>query len=262
MAASLAKRSWGARLVRWSAYLLIGVLVLSGALFLAMRVASDPVPSGESGPRADALARKIEQAVDIEAWQRTGAVRFSFMGRNHHLWDKQANRHHVRWGDKEVVLDLGTQRGCARVDGVLQTGEAQKRLIERAYALWVNDTYWLNPLGKFFDPGVVRKVVPVEGHGDALLITFTLNGLTPGDSYLWLLDSAGRPTAWRMWTKIPLGGAAVSWAGWTKLATGALISTHHDMLGLGFDLEDVAGAATVTELLGRAENPMNWCKVQ
>ena len=29
-----------------------------------------------------------------------------------------------------------------------------------------------------------------------------LGGVTPGDTYLWILDDSGRPVAWRVWVKI------------------------------------------------------------
>jgi hypothetical protein len=255
-------RSFRARLPRLLGYLLIGLVGFVALLFAAMRLASEPVPAGTAGAAADELAHAIERAVHLDAWQRTGAVRFTFMGRHHHLWDKQNNLHRVTWGAHEVVLDLGTRRGCALVDGQAQTGEEKQRLLDKAYALWVNDSFWLNPLGKFFDDGVIRKLVKTPDYGDALLITFTANGLTPGDSYLWLLDAQARPVAWRMWTKIPLGGAFTSWDKWLELPTGALISTRHKLLGLTFDLEDVAGSASLSGLLNGAKNPMDWCKVQ
>ncbi len=262
MSQSPSTRSFTSRFVRIIGYLVLGLAVSAAALFVGLRLASDPVPEGESGAAADALAHRIERAVRLDDWQRTGAVRFSFMGRNHHLWDRQNNRHRVTWGKHEAVLDLSTQRGCAMTDGMAQQGEELRQLLDKAYALWVNDSFWLNPLGKLFDPGVVRKVVKTAEHGDALLITFTANGLTPGDSYLWLLNSQGRPVAWRMWTKIPLGGALVSWEGWKELATAALVSTRHKMLGLTFEIENVAGAESLTDLLRGAENPLKWCKVR
>jgi len=250
------------RLLRWVLYLGLGLVLVVALLFVAMKVASEPVPRGQAGQAADALAHKVEAAVNMDAWAQTGAVRFNFMGRNQHLWDKRGNRHHVRFGDNEVVIDLGTRRGCARTNGQPQSGASAEKLLTKGYALWVNDTFWFNPLGKFFDPGVLRKVVDVPGHGAALLITFTANGLTPGDSYLWLLDAQGRPNAWRMWTKIPLGGAEATWEGWQKLSTGAWVSTRHKMLGLSLDLTDVGGAASLSELLAGQPDPFLWCKVR
>ncbi len=262
MSQPASKRSFKSRIVRILGYVALALLVIAGLLFGAMRAASLPVPAGQTGPAADELAHKIERAVRLDAWHATGAVRFNFMGRNHHLWDKQHNRHRVAWGKHEAVIDLGTRRGCAKTDGALQSGAEKQRLLDKAYALWVNDSFWLNPLGKFFDPGVIRKLVKTPDYGDALLITFTANGLTPGDSYLWLLDTQGRPVAWRMWTKIPIGGAFTSWDGWQKLSTNAFVATRHKMLGLTFDVEDVAGASSLTELLEGAKNPLNWCNFQ
>jgi hypothetical protein len=240
---------------------LIALLAFIVVSFVALQVASDPLPDGQSGADADALAHAIERAVRLDAWNATGAVRWTFAGRNRHLWDKARGLHHVRWGDHEVVLQLGSQKGCARSGGALQSGERAQALVDKAYALWVNDSFWLNPLGKLFDPGVVRKRVSVEGRGEGLLITFTANGLTPGDSYLWWVDAQGLPNAWQMWTVIPIGGLETSWDGWIELETGARISTRHEIWGMSLELGDVAGASTLDGLLGSAENPFDWCKV-
>ena len=55
---------------------LLGLVVLGYSLH-------DPRPDGQPGPEADALARSMESAVNKEAWDRTGAVRWSFFGRHH-----------------------------------------------------------------------------------------------------------------------------------------------------------------------------------
>lgn len=250
------------RLVRWGGRLLVGLLVLALGLWLAMKIASEPVPEGKAGPQADALARKVEQAVALDAWRATGAVRWNFGGRHAHLWDRTRRMHHIRWKEHEAVLRLssapGAFEGCVRTNGELVEGRAKHDALQEVWRKWVNDSFWLNPLGKFFDPGVQRSIVDVDGK-PALLVTFTLNGVTPGDSYLWVLDDNGRPREWRMWTKIPIGGLPTSWEDWVQLPTGAWVATSHRMLGFNLEMQDVAGAATLEQLLDGAENPFAWC---
>lgn len=231
-----------------------------GALLLLLVISSigacalfsKPRPDGETGPRADALARSIETAVNKEAWARTGAVRWHFGGRNRHLWDRARMFDRVAWGgDKLVLLNISTRNGLAFVkNGAEQvSGETEKKLLAKAYAHWINDAFWLNPLVKLFDEGVERKLVTQPDGKSALLITYGGGGLTPGDAYLWLLDDANRPRAWQMWVSIlPLKGIESSWAGWTALPTGAWVATEHRMTVVNLRLTDVAAAATLAEL--------------
>lgn len=249
MSQGQAKSSWLRRLGIGLGTILL-LLVVAG--FGACALLSKPRPDGETGPRADALARSIETAVNKEAWARTGAVRWYFGGRNRHLWDRQRMYARVAWGgDKQVLLNITTKNGLAfaKNGGEQVGGEAEKKLLAKAYAHWVNDSFWLNPLVKLFDDGVERKLVSQPDGKSALLITYGGGGLTPGDSYLWLLDDASRPRAWRMWVSIiPLKGIESTWEGWTALPTGAWVATEHRMTGFTLRVTEVAAAATLSEL--------------
>lgn len=234
----------------------LGIAVLALVLFLAVVFGaaviflSKKLPVGESGPRADELAHAIERNVNTEAWQKTGAVRWTFGGRNQHLWDRTRMLARVRWKDgTSALVNLTTQQGRAFDGNTELTGERASRLVKRAYASWINDSFWLNPLVKLFDDGTVRKIVPQPDGSQALLLSYMGGGLTPGDSYLWLLGPDGKPRAWQMFVSIiPIKGVEASWEGWTQLATGAWVSTRHKAAGITLELSDVAGAATLAEL--------------
>ncbi len=228
----------------------LGSVVLAvaafGVLFLKLR---HPLPTGVPGAGADALAHEIERAVDTDAFARTGAVRWTFRRERTHLWDRARDRARVRWGAHEVLLDLRRKDGRAFTDGQALSGAPAKALVETAYKGFINDSFWLNPLSKLFDEGVTRSVVQHEG-ADALLVHYASGGVTPGDSYLWILDESRRPRAWRMWVSVLIvPGAEMTWEGWTRLPTGAWISTSHRLAGREVvTLTDLAAAATLAEL--------------
>lgn len=219
-----------------------------GALVLMLR---HPRPTGQPGPAADALARAVEQAVRKDAWDRTLAVRWTFRNGNQHLWDRKRMLHRLRRGDSETLLDLTTRQGRVTNGGAPVHGAAAERALQRAYAAWINDSFWLNPLAKLFDEGVGRSVVQTEDGKPGLLISYQSGGLTPGDSYLWLLGEDHTPRAYRLWVSIlPIGGLEFSWEGWQTLPTGARISSiHRGPLGLAIPVSDVVGAPTLAELV-------------
>lgn len=219
-----------------------GALLALAALTLALH---RPRPVGQPGPEAEALARRMVEAVDGAAWERTGAVRWTFAGVNQHLWDRRRCLARVRTGDVEVLLEAGAPVGRAWRRGARLTGGDERAQVARAHAAWINDAFWLNPVVKAFDEGTARARV-----GDALLVTYGAGGLTPGDAYLWDLGADGRPVAWSMWVSIiPVGGVRTTWEGWTRLPTGAWVATEHRLLGLvPLRLTDVAGAESLEAL--------------
>jgi hypothetical protein len=216
--------------------------------------------SGEGGAAADALAHELERSIDLAAWDRTGAIEWDWKGQHHLLWDRARNRAEVRWGDRTVALDLGSRTGRAMRGGSAVAEAEQKKMLDKAYALWANDSFWLNPIEKLFDQGVERRKVPLsaeDGGGFGLLVGYTQGGVTPGDHYLWIPSKDGPPKAWRMWVSVvPIPGVLVRWEGWKQLGTGAWVAQHHpfDPLPLDVEIGDVRAASTLSELLqGKAD---------
>ncbi len=216
------------------AFKILAAILILGLLGLAVVGYSlnETRPEGQAGPEADALARSMEAAVDKEAWDRTGAVRWSFFERHHYVWDREHDLVELRWGDSRALFRTGDRTGRAWHAGSEQTGEDATEALRAAYAYWINDSFWLNPVVKFFDPGVERSLVKLDDRRDALLVSYSSGGVTPGDAYLWIPGDDGLPKAWRMWVQIiPIGGIETSWEGWTELATGAKVSTQHEGWG-------------------------------
>lgn len=229
-----------------AAILALGVL----AIVIVAYSLHEPRPEGRPGPEADALARSMEAAVDKDAWERTNAVRWSFFERHHYVWDRQRGLVELRWGDSHALFRTEDQTGRVWRDDAEQTGDDAKEALRTAYAHWINDSFWLNPVVKLFDPGVERSLVELDDGRDAVLVSYTSGGVTPGDAYLWIPGPDGVPEAWRMWVQIiPIGGIKATWEGWIELSTGAKISTQHRSWGrLMTFITNVEGAESLNAL--------------
>lgn len=231
---------------------ILGVILLLGILALAVFAYSlhEPLPHGTPGPEADALARSMEAAVHKDAWDRTNVVRWSFFDEHHYVWDKQQGLVQIEWGESRALFRTADQSGRVWSKGAEQTGDDRDQALKTAYAYWINDSYWLNPVVKLFDQGAERALVKLDDGRDALLVTYTSGGVTPGDSYLWIPGPDGLPEAWRMWVRIiPIGGIETTWEGWVDLSTGAKISTQHSAAGHRMTfITDLAGGQSLEAL--------------
>jgi hypothetical protein len=213
--------------------ILAAILILGLVALVAVGYSlSDPRPSGQSGPEADALARSMEAAVNKDAWDKTGAVRWSFFEQHQYVWDRERDLVELQWGDSRALFRTADQTGRVWSKGTEQTGADAEEAVRAAYAYWINDSFWLNPVVKFFDPGVERSLVKLDDGRDALLISYTSGGVTPGDAYLWTPGPDEMPASWRMWVQIiPIGGIETTWDGWVELSTGAKVATQHEGWG-------------------------------
>lgn len=223
------------------------IIASASILFLVGCAGVDKaITEKEPGPKADSLAHRIMEATAYDAWQQTGVVSWTFRGSNRHIWDRQRKYSRVEWDKYVVLFDHTTKKGKAWKNDQRVEGEALTKLIDEAWNKWANDSFWLNPFEKLYDEGTERAYVQTEEGDDALLITYTTGGNTPGDSYLWITDENGLPKEVKMWVSIiPIKGVPVSWEGWQTLSTGAKAASEHKMSFITLELTDIKGAADI-----------------
>lgn len=240
------------KFLKWAGIVVLSLIVI---LFVTFRMLSDPIPEGTTGPDAEALAQKIWLATAQDAWDTTRYVSWNFDNRHQFIWDRERDLVQVDWQDYRVLLNTQTQQGKAWLKGqLLEEGKAAKKL-NRAWQYFCNDSFWLNAPGKIFDPGTSRSLVKLENGDDALLVSYSSGGVTPGDSYLWLTDEQGLPHSWKMWVSIlPVGGVEASWANWQQLPTGGQVATEHDLGFYQSKILDIR-AGQHWESLGLSDDP-------
>ncbi|MCB0706040.1 MAG: hypothetical protein KDC34_12045 [Saprospiraceae bacterium] len=234
------------RILKWGA---IAFSILLLFLLVAGIWINKPLPKGVQGPEADKLAQAMLQAIDFPAWDTTGYIAWTFMGVHEYKWDRIRNWAEVSWKEYRVLINLDEVTGLAFEGGSQLTGSAADALVQKAWAYFCNDSFWLNAPAKVFDPGTSRALVPQDDGSNGLLITYESGGVTPGDSYLWFLDDNNRPTAWKMWVSIiPIGGIEFSWESWERLSTGAYIANLHKSALIDLDISNLIAASDVTAI--------------
>ncbi len=225
--------------------LVLCLLLLVGTV-MAYLIYNEPVPVGQSGVKADALAHKMLHAVNGEAYNNTRYIEWSFRkGEHKYKWDKKSGKVLVAWDDTAVHLNLNTPKNSRVViagKAIPNTTQKCKSAIEKSVSLFNNDSFWLVAPFKVFDKGVVRSLVNMDDGSRALLVSYTSGGSTPGDSYLWELGPSGFPKSFKMWTStIPLGGIKASWDDWQLTESGAFLPKTHRLGPMTIDLGDVRG---------------------
>ncbi len=218
------------KILKW---ILIVLAFLAAIGYIAYLIVDKPVPEGNKGPIAEELADQMLEAVNDSAWQKTAVAVWS-LGGHKHIWDK--NRHYakVSWDSYEVFVDLNNKIGKAIFKGkVINDSAATAKYVKDAYEFWANDSFWLNPITKIRDSGTERYYVETDNAAtEALLVKYSSGGVTPGDSYLYIVDKQTYLTqSVKMWVQIiPVGGVEFSWENWIKTETGALLATEHQGL--------------------------------
>ena len=233
--------------MKWIRFVLFGLLGVVVVVVVVYFLATEKLPSGREGPQAEKLADGMLAAIRQDAWDSTAVISWDFDGRHEIVWDKKRHYARVKWDSNDVLIDINDRRGV-----VISSSEASDpRLLSEqchdAWKIWANDSFWLNPVSKIRDEGTSRSLVNYDGE-DALLITYNKGGVTPGDSYLWMVDKHGLPYSWKMWVKIiPIGGLATSWENWITTETGVKISTLHRNV-FSLRISDVRTAFSIEEL--------------
>lgn len=191
---------------------------------------------------ADALANKMLDALGHEAYKNTRYLEWSYRNGNHlYRWDKTMGLVDVSWDETLVHLNLNNaDLSKVIMDGNPIDGEMKIELVDKALRYFNNDSFWLVGPFKVYDEGTTRAIVTTEDGKTRLLVTYTIGGDTPGDSYLWLLDESGIPESFKMWVQIlPLKGQEASWEGWQRMQTGVLLPQLHRIGPLKLDMGTV-----------------------
>lgn len=214
------------KLIKLLGILILIVFVGFGILYYLY---NEPLPTGESGPEADALAYRMLDALNYEKFNNSRIVEWSFRDDHTYKWDREKATVNVAWGENMVDLDLiSPSSSIAYKNGERVAYEESQGLIENAQSYFNNDSFWLVAPYKVFDNGTERYLVDLEDGSEGLLITYQKGGNTPGDSYLWILERNGKPKSFKMWVKIiPIGGLEASWDSWQNTENGALLPTSH-----------------------------------
>ena len=221
---------------------IIGALVVILFLFFGFLYLkyNDDLPQGAQGPLADALANKMLTALNAEAYAETHYLEWSYR-KNQYKWYKIDDNCEVTWDDFKVILNFNDPSSSkAYVHNFEVRHEQADELIDKALKSFYNDSFWLVAPFKAFDEGTERRLVLTDSGEEALLVTYTSGGVTPGDSYLWLLEDSGKPYAFRFWTSIvPIKGLEASWQDWITTESGVLLPGSHKVSFLKMSMGDV-----------------------
>jgi hypothetical protein len=212
---------------------------------------NEDLPIGNEGKEADALAIKMRTALNYEAFKSAEFLTWSFRDAHYYKWNKSENKVIVTWDDNEIILDTKKPSNSKIINASKKI--KKEELIKTAKNYFNNDSFWLVAPFKVFDAGVKRSIVKHNGK-DALLITYTSGGSTPGDSYLWILDKNGFPTSYKMWVGIiPIGGIEASWSDWKETKAGFQLPTTHriSLFGMELNMGDVKASNPKADALAR-----------
>ncbi|TVZ59946.1 hypothetical protein NA63_2489 [Flavobacteriaceae bacterium MAR_2010_105] len=204
---------------------------------------NEKLPVSSQPEQADILAHKMLDALDHEAFDNTNYIEWVFKKRRYYKWKKNQNHCTVYWKDYKVELDLNDPNSSiVYIHNFSVDGDLAKELIEKAVTYFNNDSFWLVAPYKVFDKGTQRSLVTLDNGELGLLVTYSSGGTTPGDSYLWHLDTSGKPNKFQMWVSmLPIDGLAASWTDWTTTESGAQLPTLHTLLFLGIEITDIKG---------------------
>ena len=201
----------------------LAILVIIVAIFYVS--INESLPKGAEGKEADALANKMLKALNYEAYQDAEVFEWSFRNQHFYKWNKKEQTVEISWDDNLVKLNTKENQDSKVIRSRNESNHEQ--LIKTATDYFNNDSFWLVAPFKVYDTGVKRSIVK-HNNKDALLVTYTSGGSTPGDSYLWILDENGLPTSFKMWVSIiPIGGLEASWNHWITTDNGIQLPTKH-----------------------------------
>lgn len=234
------------KLLKIALYILGGLIALG---LIAVLVLSESKPEATPSQKGDMLAQNMLASLDKPGWDTLKYLQWEFASLNRYLFDKQGNKAQIISGNTRVVMNLDDQTGEAYQGNDKLSGDSKNSALQSAWSNWCNDSFWMFAPYKVMDPNTQRSVVEVEEGTHGLMVEYKGGGVTPGDSYLWILDDNYQPISYKMWVKIiPIGGLEASWEEWVTLPSGAKLSTAHKMGPVTLRLTDVKEGLSLEDL--------------
>lgn len=163
----------------------------------------------DSDPAAIQLADSIMHAMGgRENWDKTRFISWNFFGRRDLIWDKQTGRVRIESAPDSTIylVNEKTGTGRVRIKGTeITEPDSLKKLLDKAKAIWINDSYWLIMPYKIKDSGVTIKYMGEDTLGgnryNSLILTFKEVGVTPQNMYKLYVDK--REKLVRYWAYYP-----------------------------------------------------------
>ena len=219
------------------------------ALAAALLVFAALAPNA-AGAASDPAALKVADAVlealgGRSAWDATRYLEFDFvasrndtvLSRRSLAWDRATDRIRLELTDPRgrtfgVWTDVAHREGTVLVDGAPADSATRRQWLDRAHAIWTNDTYWLLMPFKLRDPGVTLADGGRDstGKGHVLELSFAGVGLTPGDRNRVHVDDASKlVTGWEMLLQNNKDGRLkpALWTDWRSAGDVKLAAKRH-----------------------------------
>lgn len=192
-------------------------LALPLSMLGAVSVLPVPAPAAAQAS-ADARALRAESLMveamgGREAWHGARFLDFVWAiergGRTverRHVWDRRTGRYKLEAplgeaGRMAAVFNTYTREGRVWVNGEELPPDSAATLLQRAYAIHINDAYWFIMPFKWRDEGVHlrHEGFVTDGAGkrwEVVQLTFENVGLTPDNRYLCYLDPETHVMGW------------------------------------------------------------------
>ena len=223
-------------------YCLGSALALVGLVAIADRIPAQDKPAPSAAPqqsadaRASAVADQVMQALGGRAaWDNAHYVRWLFFGRRLHYWDKWTGDVRIEMGDKLVLMNIHTRKGRVWEGGVEVTQpDSLKKRLEKGFAWWTNDSYWVFMPYKLTDPGVKLRYVGEHAMqdgrpADVIELTFAGVGMTPENKYDVMVDKETHLVGeWSYYDKASDAEPrfTLPWKGWRRVGPLMLAGDH------------------------------------
>lgn len=170
-------------------------------------------------------------------WERARYIRFDWVvdrgegapSRRFHRWDRYTGRYRLEStredGTMVALFDVDEPlEGRVWVDGELVEGDERRDLLDRAHAVFINDTYWLLMPYKWDDPGVRAEYLGQETDSagtswEVVKLSFEPGvGRTPQNVYhAWVNPETRIMERWHHYPAEGREPLVSDWEGWQRV---------------------------------------------